>query len=184
MNTIQEVNETLNNIPGTTESGVGKFLIFKLGAEEYGLEILKVSEIIGLMGVTKVPKTPNFIRGIINLRGKIIPAFDLRAKFGMELKKDTDETCVIVIEVALEEGTVSMGIQVDAVSEVLDINKDEIEDTPDFGGYLDANFILGIGKIKNEVKILLDIDMVLTAVDVAVAKRIIRKSTTTADGTV
>lgn len=184
MNQIKEINKTLNGIPGTTESRGGKFLTFKLDAEEYGLEILKVREIIGLMEITKVPKTPNCIRGIINLRGKVIPVLDLRSKFGMELKEDTDETCVIVVDIASEKETISMGILVDAVSEVLNINENEIEKAPDFGGYVDTNFILGIGKIKDEVKILLDIDMVLTAVDVAVAERIIRKQTIIADCTV
>lgn len=144
----------------------GKYLTFRLAAEEYGLEILKVREIIGLMNITQVPRTPAYIRGVINLRGKVIPVLDLRNKFGMGITEDTEETCIIVVEVYLEGESVMMGIVVDAVSEVLDIQEEEIEDAPAFGTGVDTKFILGIGKVKNEVKILLDIDEVLTAQDI------------------
>jgi len=144
----------------------GKYLTFRLAAEEYGLEILKVREIIGLMNITQVPRTPAHIRGVINLRGKVIPVLDLRNKFGMGITEDTEETCIIVVEVNLKGESVMMGIVVDAVSEVLDIQEEEIEDAPAFGTNVDTKFILGIGKVKNEVKILLDIDEVLTAQDI------------------
>jgi len=140
----------------------GKYLTFKLAEEEYGLEILKVREIIGLMDITAVPRTPGFIRGVINLRGKVIPVVDLRTKFGMETHQDTDETCIIVVDVASSENADMMGILVDTVSEVLDIAVNEIEDTPTFGASVDMDFILGIGKVNGQVKILLDIDKVLT----------------------
>ena len=140
----------------------GKYLTFKLAEEEYGLEILKVREIIGLMDITSVPRTPGFIRGVINLRGKVIPVVDLRTKFGMETHQDTDETCIIVVDVASDENADMMGILVDTVSEVLDIAVSEIEDTPTFGASVDMDFILGIGKVNGQVKILLDIDKVLT----------------------
>jgi len=150
-----------------TDNRAGKYLTFRLAQEEYGLEILKVREIIGLMDITKVPKTPHDIRGVINLRGKVIPVLDLRLKFGMDAMEDTEETCIIVVDIASEDGSVLMGILVDAVSEVLDIQSEEIEDAPTFGADVDTKFILGIGKVKNTVKILLDIDRVLTGVDMA-----------------
>jgi purine-binding chemotaxis protein CheW len=145
----------------------GKYLTFRLANEEYGLEILKVREIIGLMDITKVPKTPYYIRGVINLRGKVIPVVDLRLKFEMDAIQDTEETCIIVVDIAGETGSILMGILVDAVSEVLDIQAEEIEDPPTFGAGLDTRFILGIGKVKNTVKLLLDIDRVLTGVELS-----------------
>lgn len=148
----------------------GKYLTFRLDREEYGLEILKVREIIGLMGITKVPRTPQYIRGVINLRGKVIPVLDLRAKFGMDVIADTEETCIIVVDVENAGSTILMGILVDAVSEVLDIQAGEIEEPPTFGSEVDTRFIMGIGKVKNSVKILLDIDRVLTGVDIGVAE--------------
>jgi purine-binding chemotaxis protein CheW len=145
----------------------GKYLTFRLGQEEYGVEILKVREIIGLMDITQVPRTPHYIRGVINLRGKVIPVLDLRSKFEMENREDTEETCIIVVDAATRKGTIAMGTLVDAVSEVLDIQQEEIENTPAFGASVDAEYILGIGKIKDTVKILLDIDKVLETTDIS-----------------
>jgi purine-binding chemotaxis protein CheW len=136
----------------------GKFLSFFLAGEEYGFEILKVQEIIGMMGITRVPRTPDFIRGVINLRGKVIPIIDLRLKFGMEPKEQTDETCIIVVKT---EG-IAMGIVVDKVSEVLNIVTKDIEDAPSFGVEVNTEYILGIGKSEGRVKLLLDIDKVLS----------------------
>jgi len=150
------------------DSRAGKYLTFRLDNEEYGLEILKVREIIGLMEITSVPQTPEHIRGVLNLRGKVIPVIDLRLKFGMESTEDTDQTCIVVVEVDFGDRSVMTGVVVDAVSEVLDIDNEQIEDAPAFGGGVDTDFILGIGKIKNEVKILLDIDKVLDTGDVDV----------------
>jgi purine-binding chemotaxis protein CheW len=135
----------------------GKYLTFRLGGEDYGLEILKVQEIIGLMRVTPVPQTPHCIRGVINLRGKVIPVVDLRLKFGMDAAADTDHTCVIVVEV---EGN-RVGIIVDDVCEVLDIAAAAIEPPPAMGRDMDRDFILGMGKVGDRVKILLDIERVL-----------------------
>src|SRR5210317_224091 len=137
----------------------GKYLTFALGPEEYGLEILKVREIIGYMEVTAVPQTPHYVRGVINLRGQVIPVIDLRAKFGMETTDVTDETCIIVVEINQAGRKFSTGIVVDCVQEVLDISAGSIEDAPQFGGAVDTNFILGMGKVGDAVKILLDIDM-------------------------
>jgi purine-binding chemotaxis protein CheW len=139
----------------------GKYLTFVLAEEEYGLEILKVREIIGLMDITAVPRTPAFVKGVINLRGKVIPVVDLRLKFTMPEAERTDQTCIIVVDV----GQIEMGIIVDKVSEVLDIEADEIEDTPSFGINLNTDFILGIGKAGGKVTILLDINKVLTTED-------------------
>ena len=155
-----------------SQDKAGKYLTFKLGPGHYGLEILKVREIIGLMDITKVPRTPPYIRGVINLRGKVIPVLDLRSKFGMDNRADTEETCIIVVEVVGKDSSVQMGILVDAVSEVLDIQDGDIEEAPSFGGNVNTDFILGMGKVKNEVKILLDIDKVLTASDVAIADKV------------
>ncbi len=136
----------------------GKYLTFVLGHEEYGLEILQVREIIGLMDITAVPKVPEYVKGVINLRGKIIPVIDLRLKFGMEKINYTNETCIIVLNVA----DMLMGIVVDRVSEVLDISQDRIEPTPKFGTSVHTDFITGIGKVGDKVKILLNIERVLT----------------------
>ena len=139
----------------------GKYLTFALAQEEYGLEILKVREIIGYIDVTAVPQTPHYVKGVINLRGQVIPVIDLRAKFGMETTDVTDETCIIVVEINQAGRKFSTGIVVDRVQEVLDIAGDSIEDAPQFGGFVDTNFILGMGKVGDSVKILLDIDAVL-----------------------
>ena len=144
-----------------TDRRGGKFLTFFLEKEEYGLEILKVREIIGMMTITPVPRTPEFIRGVINLRGKVIPIVDLRSKFNMEQIEQTDETCIIVVQAA----GIQMGIVVDKVSEVLDIVSEDIEDAPSFGTEVNTDYILGIGKSQGRVKLLLDIDKVLSDED-------------------
>lgn len=139
----------------------GKYLTFKLGSEEYGLEIMKVREIIGLMDITDVPRTPAHIRGVINLRGRIIPVLDLRTRFGMESIEASDETCIIVVETNQGNDSTSMGILVDTVCEVMDIGPDDLEPTPSFGQDIDNGYIHGMAKCDNEVKILLDIANVL-----------------------
>lgn len=141
----------------------GKYLTFELGGEEYGLEILKVKEIIGIMKITSVPRTPTYVKGVINLRGKVIPVIDLRLKFEMEPIEYNERTCIIVVDIAdNSRNGLMMGIVVDSVSEVLNIGADEIEDTPTFGTKLDTEYILGMAKIKENVKILLDIGKVLS----------------------
>ncbi len=141
----------------------GKYMTFKLAAEEYGLEILKVREIIGLMDITRVPRTQEFIKGVINLRGKVEPVVDLRLKFGMEKIEPTDQTVIIVVQYSTGGNEFTMGILVDEVLEVLSIGADEIEPPPNFGsGMVDADFILGVGKHEKRVIFLLDIDTILT----------------------
>lgn len=139
----------------------GKYLTFRLANEGYGIEILKVREIIGLMNITKVPNMPDYVCGVINLRGKIYPVINLHTKFGIESMETTNETCIIVVDVMQNEKPVTVGILVDSVSEVVEISADEIEPTPQFNISLDSSYIMGIGKIQNEIKILLDIDKVL-----------------------
>ena len=141
----------------------GKYLTFQLDTEEYGIEILKVREIIGLMPITIVPRTPKYIRGVINLRGKIIPVIDLRIKFGMEGAEDTELTCIIVVDSHKNHELIQMGILVDTVSEVLDINESEIEPPPSFGAAVESTFIMGMAKVKKDVKTLLNIEDVLNS---------------------
>lgn len=141
----------------------GKYLTFRLADEAYGLEILKVQEIIGVMSITRIPKTPDFIRGVINLRGKVIPVVDLRLKFGLDKKDNSEKTCIIVVQVEkASENPVIMGIIVDEVSEVLDIKAEQIEPAPSFGVTVDTEFILGMGKASQKVIMLLDVDKVLS----------------------
>ncbi len=134
----------------------GKYLTFKLDREEYGVQILKVREIIGLMDITKVPQMPDYVKGVINLRGKVIPVIDLRTKFGLPEVKFTEQTCIIVIDVGGMVGTI-----VDSVQEVSDIGSEQIEPPPPLSSDVNSEFILGLAKSKENVKILLDIDKVL-----------------------
>jgi len=143
-------------------SRAGQYLTFLLGEETYGLAILKVQEIIGLMPVTKVPRTPPFVRGVINLRGKVIPVVELRTKFEMEALEDTALTCIIVVQVTGASQKVTIGIIVDRVAEVLAIADGEIEPAPSFGAGVSTEFILGIGKAGQKVIVLLDVDRVLS----------------------
>ena len=139
----------------------GKYLTFNLAKEDYGIGILKIKEIIGMMPITSIPRTPEFVKGVINLRGKVIPVIDLRLKFDMEKMAYTDRTCIIVVEIDTDETTVLIGIVVDSVSEVLNIQENEIEETPAFGTRLNTEYILGMAKMEGNVKILLDIDRVM-----------------------
>lgn len=149
----------------------GKYLTFALADEEYGISILKVKEIIGMMSITSVPQTPGFVKGVINLRGKVIPVVDLRLKFGIEATEYTERTCIIVVEIDGTFGAILMGIVVDAVSEVLNIKGENIEDTPTFGTKLDTDYISGMAKHEGAVKILLDIDRVLSDEEIAALQK-------------
>lgn len=162
------MSEQLERIDQARISREGKYLTFSLADEEYGIGILKVKEIIGMMSITSVPQTPGFVKGVINLRGKVIPVVDLRLKFGMESTEYTERTCIIVVEVTSNNGYVLIGIVVDAVSEVLNIREEDIEDTPTFGARLNTGYILGMAKVDGAVKILLDIDKVLSSDEIAV----------------
>ncbi len=155
-----------------TDSRLGKYLTFHLGLEEYGVQVLQVREIMGLQDITAVPQTPHFVRGVINLRGKVIPVLCLRAKFGLPETEYTTRTCIIVVYIKHRTGGMQVGIIVDDVSEVLNIVANEIEDTPDFGEGAGTPYILGMAKIKGKVKILLDIDQVVSPHEMSVAQEL------------
>ncbi|GAB6905374.1 purine-binding chemotaxis protein [Desulfosarcina cetonica] len=160
-------SETAEFESGSEVDREGKYLTFSLVEEEYGIGILKIKEIIGMMPITGVPQTPAFVKGVINLRGKVIPVVDLRLRFGMPSIEYDDRTCIIVVEISALDLDVVIGIVVDSVSEVLNIKGEDIEDTPTFGASLNTDYILGMAKMDGKVKILLDIDEVLGADELA-----------------
>ena len=162
--TMLSVNE-----PGAAtqiDARAGKYLTFHLAQEEFGIRVLKVREIMGLQDITAVPQTPGHVKGVINLRGKVVPVIDLRLKFGLPAAEYTQRTCIIVTQVQGESTSVMMGIVVDGVSEVLNLSGTEIEDTPDFGDSAGSQYLLGMAKVKGKVKILLDIDRVLSTAEI------------------
>jgi len=140
----------------------GKYLTFMVGKEEFGVAVLKVREIMGMQEVTALPLTPPYLKGVINLRGKVTPVIDLRLKFGLPGIDTTERTCIVVVQVQGESTPIVIGIVVDEVSEVLTMASGDIEDTPDFGADVATDYILGIARMKGKVKILLDIDQVLS----------------------
>ena len=150
----------------------GKYLTFTLAGEEYGIGILKVREIVGMMNITRIPQTPSYVKGVVNLRGKVIPVVDLRLKFGIEAMDYTDRTCIIVVEIVGTAKDIPMGVVVDAVSEVINIRQSDIEETPNFGTRIDTDYILGMAKTNGGVKILLDIDRVLSAAEVTALEQV------------
>ncbi|MEJ5358137.1 MAG: chemotaxis protein CheW [Desulfobacterales bacterium] len=156
-----EEQKTMSQAVAAMADREGKYLTFSLAGEEYGIGILKIKEIIGMMPITAVPRTPEYIKGVINLRGKVIPVMDLRLRFGLPAIDYTERTCIIVVEIEGQAGTVQVGIVVDAVSEVLNIKGEDIEPTPTFGTRMKTDFLLGMAKMNGGVKILLDIDRVL-----------------------
>ena len=142
----------------------GKYLTFVLGRASYGIDVLKIREIIRLVEFTAVPQMPDFVKGVINLRGKIIPVVDLRLKFRLSSAESTERTCIVVVQVDVPGGVKTlMGLVVDSVEEVLNVSQNDIEAPPDFGTKLDTSYILGLAKIKGVVKTLLDINRVMTA---------------------
>jgi purine-binding chemotaxis protein CheW len=152
----------------STDYRTGKYLTFLLGREEFAIQVLKVREIMGIQDITAVPQTPQYVKGVINLRGKVIPVVDLRLKFCLPEIDYTQRTCIIVVQVQSAGVALHTGIIVDAVSEVLNLAATDIEDTPDFGDGCGsaASYLLGMAKVKGKVKILLDIDRVLSAQEV------------------
>jgi len=159
---MSELTEIMDQAVKTIAEMEGKYLTFTLADEEYGIGILKIKEIIGMMPITTVPQTPEFVKGVINLRGKVIPVMDLRLRFGMEAIDYNDRTCIIVVEIEGAAGTIQIGLVVDTVSEVLNINSEDIEKAPTFGAKLNTDYILGMAKMEGGVKILLDIDQVIS----------------------
>ena len=169
---MAELAETMDQAVKAMADREGKYLTFSLADEEYGISILKIKEIIGMMPITSVPQTPEFVKGVLNLRGNVIPVVDLRLRFGMESMDYTERTCIIVVEIEGQTNTIMMGIVVDSVSEVLNIKGEDIEDTPTFGAKLDTEYILGMAKMEGGVKILLDIDRVLSDEEVATLDKV------------
>ena len=167
----EDVIKTMDQAVKAISNREGKYLTFTLAEEEYGIGILKVKEIIGMMAITTVPQTPGYVKGVINLRGKVIPVIDLRLKFGMEAMDYTERTCIIVVDIRGGNREIQMGIVVDSVSEVLNIKPGEIEDTPTFGSKMDTAYILGMAKTGGGVKILLDIDKVLNTEEMGLLDR-------------
>ena len=139
--------ETKNAELSRIRAKSGKYLTFRLGNEDYGLEILKVQEILGIIPVTKVPRLPPYVRGVVNLRGKLIPTVNMRERFGLPHEEDTLKTCIIVVQIALAGHALTMGVIVDQVSEVLNILENQIEPPPDFGANIGVDFMLGMGKV-------------------------------------
>lgn len=164
---MAETTETMAQAVKAMADKEGKYLTFTLADEEYGIGILKIKEIIGIMPITTVPQTPEFVKGVINLRGKVIPVMDLRLRFGIDAIDYTERTCIIVVEIASQARTVLIGIVVDSVSEVLNIKAEDMEEPPTFGAKLNTEYILGMAKLEGRVKILLDIDRVLSIEEVA-----------------
>lgn len=153
---------TIESTTAVSRNLAGKYLTFTLQRESYGIDVLKIREIIRLIGITAVPQMPAYVRGVINLRGKIIPVMDLRLRFGFPDAQSTEQTCIVVVLVQLPDGKkTQMGLVVDGVEEVVNIAAADIEETPDFGGEVSTECILGMAKIKGVVKTLLDIDRVL-----------------------
>ena len=150
----------------TALASPGKYLTFVLADEEYGLPVLQVREIIKMMEITQVPTVPPHVKGVINLRGKVIPIVDLRLKFGFEAQEATERTCIIVVDAALNGGRGSLGFVVDGVSEVMNITAEEIEPTPDFGEQVNAAYLQGVAKRGSHVKMLLDLDRVLSSASI------------------
>ena len=181
-------NQTIGTVAKTGQEAQGvnrvralagkKFLTFLMANEKYGLEILKVREIIGMMDVTSVPTTPAFVRGVINLRGKVIPVIDLRVKFGMEAKENTQRTCIIVMHLTHTAQEMTLGIIVDEVSDVLDIDQAQIEPPPSFGANIRTDFILGMGKVDQKIVTILDIDRVLSEQEIALVESSTEKTVT------
>lgn len=165
METILETSAA-NPAALKADQRAGKYLTFQLGNEEFAIQVLRVREIMGVQEITAVPHTPQYVKGVINLRGKVIPVVDLRLKFGLPEMEYSQRTCIIVVQIHSEVQKLLIGVIVDAVSEVLTLQAGEIENTPDFGNGVATPYLLGMAKIKGKVKILLDIDIVLSAQDV------------------
>jgi len=144
----------------------GKYLTFHLAREEFAIQVLRVREIMGMQDITAVPQTPAYMKGVINLRGKIVPVIDLRLKFGFPEVEATSTTCIIVVQLKSGREILLMGLLADAVSEVSNFTAGDIEDTPDFGNGVSTPYLLGIAKVKGSVKILLNIDEVLSTTEV------------------
>jgi purine-binding chemotaxis protein CheW len=156
--------QQLESASAVTRQLAGKYLTFTLHRESYGIDVLKVREIIRVIKITTVPQMPAYVRGVINLRGKIIPVMDLRLRFGFPDTPNTEQTCIIVVQVRLPDGkSTQMGLIVDGVEEVINLAAADIEETPDFGSEIATDYMLGMAKVRGAVKTLLDVDRVMAA---------------------
>lgn len=166
-------------VSDSTRELVGRYLTFQLGQESYGIAVMRVREIIRMTEVTSIPQLPSHIKGVINLRGKIIPILDLRCRFELSRIEDTERTCIVVVQVRSSRGGHCLtGLIVDAVEEVIQVSAGEVEKAPDFGGRLQADYILGMAKIKNRVKTLLDIDRVVMADSIQISSDLVPDAVT------
>ncbi len=156
------------SVAGITETV--QYLTFKLSDEIFALDVSKVREILEITSITKVPQTPDFMRGVINLRGSVVPVIDLRLNFGMECTEQTVNTCIIVVEVNLGGEVIVLGALADSVQEVVEMEPDKIEPAPHLGTKLNTDFIKGMGKIDNDFVMILDIDKVFASEDLAVVQ--------------
>ena len=152
----------MNQIKSQTSGTKGtKFLTFKLADHSYGVNVLQIREIIRVMDITPLPQMPEYVRGVINLRGRVIPVVDLRVKFSMDAREPDERTCIIVVQVTTKDRVVPMGLFVDAVEEVVNITDEDLEPAPEFGSHMDSSCIQGLAKVKGVVKTILDIDQVI-----------------------
>ena len=164
------IMEAVHASGGSMAEHAGRYLTFTLGQEHYGVAILRIQEIVGMMHVTHVPRAPDYIHGVVNLRGRVIPVVDLRTKFLMPGAENTERTCIVVVQVPQGSSVVTMGVRVDEVSEVLQISSEQIEPAPSFGNGIGSDFILAMGKVRDKVVMLLDIDRVLAGAELPPAQ--------------
>ncbi len=162
---MQTTPSVMNHREPRVDSRTGKYLIFELAQEEFGISVLQVKEIMKMQEITVVPRAPQHLQGVINLRGRIVPVVNLRRKFGMPEQEDTERTCIVVVRVHMNGGEQPIGLVVDGVVEVLLLSASEIEDTPDFGREINTAYVQGMATCKGKVKILLDIDSALSDQD-------------------
>lgn len=154
-----------DNVTDAAHAKAGKHLAFRVGDETYGIDIMRVQEIIGVLAITRVPSMPESIRGVINLRGRVMPVIDLRVKFGVREAADHERNCIIVLQVTGDSRSLVMGVLVDEVSEVVEIAAAELGSTPDFGSSIDASFLTGLATTGETVTMLLDADKLLASTD-------------------
>jgi len=154
--------ETVTTATARARNRTGKYLTFSLSNESYGVDVLKVREITRFLKITPVPQMPAYVKGVINLRGKVLPVIDLRLKFGLEAAEATERTCIVVVRVTAGGQDITLGMIVDSVEEVINLNEAEIEETPEFGVKVDTAYLMGMAKVKGAIKTLLDIDKVVS----------------------
>lgn len=159
---VMEAETTTTAVVRERISRTGKYLTFSISNESYGVDVLKVREIIRFLKITPVPQMPNYVKGVINLRGKVLPVFDLRLKFGLDAAEATERTCIVVVRVLAGGHDITLGMIVDSVEEVINLNETEIEETPEFGAKVDTAYLMGMAKVKGAIKTLLDIDKVIS----------------------